>query len=138
MEKTFGLWWFIIVSNLLDCPQTIAPFHGKHGRIIRGHVSPPLKGVTITLSSEQIGIITIVTDKDGIYRYLYYCCTIHVFTLCCHSYGPILSDLTVTVVCSHYYDHVCTILHLLLCYRVLLKRIITLLLRKMILTLSPP
>jgi len=23
------------------------------------------------------------------------------FTLCCHSYGPILSDLTVTVVCVH-------------------------------------
>ena len=56
----------------IECPQTIAPFHGKHGRIIRGHVSPPLEGVTITLSSEQIGSITIATDKDGIYRYLYY------------------------------------------------------------------
>lgn len=84
----------------LDCPQTIAPFHGKHGKIIRGHVSPPLEGVTITLSSEQIGTITVITNKDGIYRYSYCCCAVYtVFTLCCHSYGPILSDLTVTVVC---------------------------------------
>ena len=59
-----------IVHYCLDCPQTIPPFHGKHGRIIRGHVSPPLEGVIITLSSEQIGPITIATDKDGIYRYL--------------------------------------------------------------------
>lgn len=57
---------------LLDCPQIIAPFYGKHGRIIKGHVSPPLEGVTITLSSEQIGTVIIVTNKDGFYRYFFY------------------------------------------------------------------
>jgi len=32
-------------------------------------VIPPLGGVTITLSSEQIGTVTMVTDEDGTYRY---------------------------------------------------------------------
>ncbi|XP_065911657.1 BOS complex subunit NOMO1-like isoform X2 [Dysidea avara] len=77
----------VTISN--DCPQVVAPFYGKQGRVIRGHVIPPLGGVTITLFSEQIGTVTMVTDKDGTY-----------------SYGPILSDLEVTVTASkenHYF-----------------------------------
>ena len=66
----------VVLLVVIECPQVIAPFYGKHGRMIRGHVSPPLEGVTVTLSSEQIGNIAIATDKDGTYRYLYYYCII--------------------------------------------------------------
>ena len=99
-----------------ECSQTIAPFHGKHGRIIRGHVSPLLEGVTITLSSEQIGGIAIATDKDGVYRYILVLLLLYydVITVCCHSYGPILSDVTVTVVCCVHVMTQCTVLASLL------------------------
>ncbi|KAL0132278.1 hypothetical protein PUN28_000219 [Cardiocondyla obscurior] len=57
------------VFGVNDCHNDIASFASDLGKIIAGHISPPLEGVTVRIirKDEESSIHTLVTQKDGIY-----------------------------------------------------------------------
>ncbi len=57
-----------IFSVIPDCPEEVSSFLGSPGLMITGHTEPPLEGVVITVVTEEDGVMTTSTDKDGRYR----------------------------------------------------------------------
>lgn len=63
-EESFVLFFY------LDCPEEVSAFIGSPGLMVIGRIDPPLEGVTVTIQTEEEGVIRVTTNSQGQYRYV--------------------------------------------------------------------
>ena len=61
-----------LFSYITDCPEEVSAFIGSPGLMVIGRIEPPLEGVTVTIQTEEEGVIAVTTNNQGQYRCVIY------------------------------------------------------------------
>ena len=60
----------LFFALLEDCPQVVPAFIGNQGMVVTGTVTPPLKGVSVQIVSDDGARQLVETDESGHYTYV--------------------------------------------------------------------
>jgi len=60
--------YYVCLYPITDCPEEVSSFLATPGLIVRGGVAPPIEGVTITVHTDEDGMVSTTTNARGKYE----------------------------------------------------------------------